>query len=168
VAERPGARPGQLVAALGAFALILSLWLDWYGLKLIGLFRQAIEHEANRVGLGGLGGSVARQFGNDFFASGWEAFTSTDVILFASGVLVLIGTGLMIARAGDSPSPRTVGRFTAVVGAVAAGLVLVKILDPPGPDALVEIEHGPYVALAGAVMMTIGGLLASRGDVARR
>jgi hypothetical protein len=168
VAVRAGARPGQLVAALGAITLILSLWLDWYGLKLIGLLRQAIEDEANRIGLGGLGGSLGRQFGNDFFASGWEAFTSTDVILFASGVLVLIGTGLTIGRSGGSPSPRTVGRFTAVVGAAAAGLVLVKILDPPGPDALVEIEHGAYVALAGATTMTIGGLLAARGDEAPR
>jgi hypothetical protein len=136
VAERPPrGRFGNYLAALGGIALIGSLWLDWYGLDLPPLIRA-------------------------FFSgtrTGWESFSSADVILLSCGLAALVLTALAVAM-----NAARLGLVTALIGSVATGLVIVKILDQPGPDALITVEEGAYVALVGALAIVAGGLAASR------
>jgi hypothetical protein len=129
-------RVGHYVAALGAIALIGSLWLDWYGLDLPPLIR-------------------------DLFAgtsTGWEAFSSADVVLLSCGLAVLALTALALA----TNAAARVGLVTALIGSVATGLVIVKIFDQPGPDQLIGVQEGAYVALVGSIAIVLGGLAANR------
>jgi hypothetical protein len=45
----------------------------------------------------------------------------------------------------------------AVLGAAAAiaGLVIVHVLDQPGPNEIVSVKAGPWVALAGAAAIAL-------------
>jgi hypothetical protein len=63
--------------------------------------------------------------------TGWKAFTVVDVAL------------AVLAAAS------TRSRTAAVA---AAGLVVYRMLDPPGTNAAVDLAPGPWLALAGALL----------------
>lgn len=137
-APAPASRPetrvelGTLLAGLGGVLLLISLFLDWYGPE------------------EGEGGATA-----------WESFELVDLLLAALALAALY----VVARRFSGPDGwPTISEPTArALGVAALVLVVVSLIDHPpllqaaGGD--VEPEVGLWLALAGALLMTLGGFL---------
>jgi hypothetical protein len=111
---------GDVLAALGALLLLVSLFLAWFG-----------------------------------DLNGWQAFETLDLVLAALAILALAaaaaGAGLL-----SGPSPR----LLAPLGALLLVIVAVQLVEPPpaiSDDA--DVETGAWLALAGAALVAIGGLM---------
>src|SRR5215211_3047640 len=100
---------GRLIAAVGAVALLVSLFLDWYG-----------------PGELGLGSAI----------TAWTAFEITD---------------LLLAVIANAPP---------ILGGVAFALVALNLIDVPPAAQGASLETGAWIALGGAALMLIGGVLA--------
>ena len=88
-------------------------------------------------------------------ANAWEAFEALDLLLAALAVAALAaaaaGAGLL-----RDPSPRVL----APIGAALLLIVIVQIVDPPPIFADVDdVETGAWLALVGAALVLLGGLL---------
>src|SRR5436309_2513306 len=110
------------------------------------------------LGAAGLVVSLWRTWYNGHVAqSAWQTFTTTPAVLLA---IALLGGGLsaleLTQRVGDT------SRLAMLAGAVAVALVGYRIVIPPGPR-LVHVASGAYVALASALALLSGGLLAAIG-----
>ena len=131
-----GLEGGKVLAGLGALLLVVSLFLDWYG---------ASDQ---------FGGEAAADLG----VSAWTVFELIDLLLAALAIATLVWAVAGFARSGRQLLP---ARFGAVAGVVALTLVLVSLLNEPpllsGADPSREI--GIWLALAGAVLITVGALL---------
>ncbi|MCW3046325.1 MAG: hypothetical protein JWO74_609 [Solirubrobacterales bacterium] len=161
-------RSGHLVALAGAAITAVALWLPWYALTLPRQFRQAIADGAVPGTLGQLTREVVAMLPEHMDATGWQALDGIDVALLVIAVLVA-GVVLLAAGAG-APGAQVdaagAARVASVAGAVATGFVLLKLVDPPGPNEIMSVRYGAWAALAGGVLMLAGGRMAS-GAVAR-
>jgi hypothetical protein len=133
----PSARPhaGHVAAGLGALLAMAALWMPWYA---------PASPES--------GGPTAT-------LDAWSAFGGTDALLAGAAALVLVAA---VAAAGDRVDTEAAARGIAAVGAAALGLVVLKLVDQPGPDALLDVRHGVWAAAAGGALMLAGGLAAAR------
>jgi hypothetical protein len=120
-------RDGDAIAGAGGLALILSLFLDWYGLG-------------------------ARALG----ASAWEAFSVLDVVLVLL-TLVPLGLVATQATRDSPSVPVAFSVFATVAGMLAALLILYRIVNQPGPNDVVTVELGAWVGLAASVAIAAGG-----------
>jgi hypothetical protein len=122
-------RPADWLAGLGGAVLLVSLFLPWYDVKGVG------RH-----------------------LTGWQAFSVIDVIL---AIAALVGLGVALATAfRHTPAlPVALGVLGAPVGALAVLLVLVRVLDPPGPNELLDLAVGSWLALLGALGVAAGSWL---------
>lgn len=116
---------GEMVAAVSAIILLIIMFLPWYG----------VSAEA-----GGFEASAN--------ANAWEAFGFIDILLFLA---ILVTLGLVAARAtGNMPStlPAPAGLIIAIVGLIAAVLILFRILSIPGPSVDIEgVELGRKIGI---------------------
>lgn len=127
---RGGARKGEMLAGAGAVALLVSLFVPWYGLGPLPLS-----------------------------ATGWEAFTILDLLLLATGVLGLaVPVTALLYR--TPAIPVGVALVAAGVGILLALLVLYRLLDQPGSNDLVDVRGGAWLGLAGVVAIAVGGWVA--------
>jgi len=139
--ETPGTRVqaldgARLLAGLGALILLVSLFLNWWG------------PSADAIELGNRGG-----------ISAWNVFELVDIVLAGLALAVLAGSIEAVSRPGRSRLPTG---LSAAAGPLAVALIVVSLInDPPlvrlAPDSSVEI--GAWMALAGALLITLGGLL---------
>ncbi len=88
-------------------------------------------------------------------ANGWEAFEALDLVLAALALAAIAaaasGAGLLAA-----PSPR----LLAPLGAALLAVVALQIIDhPPAFSGGEETGEGAWLALAGAALVLLGGLL---------
>jgi hypothetical protein len=100
---------GELIAGASGLALIVVLFLPWYGVD---------------VNIAGFAAS-----GN---ASAWEAFSFIDILLFLVG---LVAIAVPVARAADA-LPEDIPGSVVLLAAGVVGLVLVlyRVIDVPGTD----------------------------------
>jgi hypothetical protein len=170
----PGRRlpvaPGHYVAAAGAIGLIVSLFLPWYSLNLPPGAREVLDAETENLpeAIRELGRSFVEEILGGIGGTAWEVFSSVDVILLVCAVLVLAMSLFVMITGGASTllGPATTGRAIGLVGTGAAVLIVVKILDQPGPNVLLDVDYGAYVALGAAAAIAFGGW--SAGESARR
>jgi hypothetical protein len=100
---------GELIAGASGLALIVVLFLPWYGVD---------------VNIAGFAAS-----GN---ASAWDALSFIDVLLFLVG---LVAVAVPVARAADALPDDVPGTVVLVaVGVVGLVLVLYRLIDVPGTD----------------------------------
>lgn len=97
-------------------------------------------------------------------ASGWEAFEALDLVLALLALAAIAAAVGSVTDWSDGPSPR----LLPVIGALLLVIVVVQLIDPPpvfsGADP--EREAGAWLALAGAALVLLGGVLrASRISV---
>jgi hypothetical protein len=121
---------GRLLVGIGALALLISLFLDWYG---------------------GLGSGVA--------ITAWTSFEVVDLLLVALALAALYA--VVEGIVAPERAPRAPGAVVSLAGPVALVLVLVSIIDEPPIVGGIDptLEAGAWVALAGAVAMTVGAVL---------
>lgn len=117
---------GRVLAALGAVALFVSLFLDWY-----------------EPGF-----------------SAWTVFEVVDVLLAVIALLALLVS--LDNLLGERRLRMNADRWLPALAAAALLLVLVSILNNPPAVAGRGEDVGAWIALAGAVAMAVGALLAER------
>ena len=141
-------RPQRLA---GALAVVLSLWLPWYQVRIPDELRRAFDHPAGQLppGFAEFARGLLAVIPASIELNGWQAFEGTDVALallagaIAGSVLLSVDVrAILVAAEG------------------IGGLVLVHMLDQPGPNQVVSLKVGPWVALAGAVAIA----LSARGE----
>jgi hypothetical protein len=164
-------RYGLLVATLGAVLLAVSVFLPWYGVS----FTQYGADQAAHVGQ-----EVIERFGNSSLSpyaarlpaeaaqlagrqvgavSAHDVLKNISVILMILAGLALLDALIPLARGARVPDGA--GGALALVGLVAAGLVLFRIAVPPaaGGDYLaLSPREGAWLSLLGSLAMIAGGL----------
>jgi hypothetical protein len=136
-------RPLRLAGALAAIA---SLWLPWYGVTIPDAVRQAVDDQSGQLppGFADFARGILAALPKSIQLTGWQAFEGADVAI----ALIAGAAALSVLMAID---------LRAVLGAAAAigGLVVIHILDQPGPNEIVSVKAGPWVALAGAAAIAL-------------
>ena len=112
---------GDVLAALGALLVLVSLFLAWFG-----------------------------------DVDGWQVFEALDLVLagLALAALAAAATGAGLLR---EPSPR----LLLPIGLALLAIVALQLIQPPPvvADADPDRGAGAWLALAGALLVVIGGLL---------
>ena len=88
---------------------------------------------------------------------GWDSFESTDTVMVLAAIAVLA----LVLR-----SPPYVARAVMIVGALAAGFIVVQLVDQPAILGFVDradlsLKIGAYLGLLGALLVVAGGALSS-------
>jgi hypothetical protein len=150
------------VAAAGSASLIFSLWQPWYGFRIPGLIIQHAEQVAHRLRLLDpvvrRAAEVARRVGG-LHVNSWQLLTTTPAVLLVVGVLA--GGLAVLAFAGRANG---VARVVAGAAAIGVAVALYRYLRPPGAPGLLAPAWGLDLALASAVAVLAGGLLAAAGE----
>ena len=95
----------------------------------------------------------------------WQVFEQADAVLAVAAGLVL---GLVVLNAIGALSARLDGVLV-LGGLVAGAVVCFRLASPPGSDTplgsdLLHVAGGAHLALAGAALMTVGGVVAAMGQ----
>ena len=126
-------KPGDALAAAGGALVLISLFLPWYSVTLPSAGAPAV--------------------GRDL--TGWQAFSAIDILLALAG-LVGIGLAVTVVTRRTPAVPVAFAVVGSVIGVLAVLLVLVRILDQPGPNQFLDVGVGAWLALAGTVGLTAG------------
>jgi hypothetical protein len=124
---------GRLLIGLGALALLISLFLDWYG----------------------------DPGGGDEAINAWQSFELVDLLLALITLAALYVVVERIAA--PAREPRLPDSVLVLGGPVALVLVIVSLLDEPPLVAGFDpaLETGAWIALAGALVMTFGAIVST-------
>ena len=137
-------RPGELLAGLGGVALLVVMFLDWYG----------------------AGGSATFQ-GQDIKISlgfnAWEAFSITDLILALTAVCA-IALAVVTASRRSPALPVALSVVTWTLGALATLLVFYRILNQPGPNEFFDVKLGAFLGFLSVLAVAVGGFPAIRDE----
>lgn len=164
---------GLLIAALGAAVLALSVFQPWYGVSISAAGAATARQEL---------AAVAKQYGNANFqakVNGASArFDSLAGVQLATVsahqtmahvstiLLVLAGIALLasVLRLADMRGAlRASGSQVALLGVLAAGIVVFRIVFRPDPDVglvNLSLSWGIWLALASAAAVVTGGMIA--------
>jgi hypothetical protein len=129
--------PGDISAGVGGIVLLISLWLPWYGVSV-----------------------NVRGFSASSDASGWEVFSTIDIILFLIAVAAIVLVALKAA--GQLPAEVPVPLVLLGLGGLAVLLILYRLIDTPAPSDLpdeidVSRKIGIFIGLIGAAGVAYGG-----------
>jgi hypothetical protein len=134
-------RYGLSMSALGASALVVSVFLPWYRVSSI-------------VNAGvGRSSSVIR-------ITEHHALPYMQGFLLVIAGLAMLDALLPLVRAA-APVPGGAGGSVALLGVVAAACALYRILDPPGLSGgavSLTLLEGPWLTLLAGLTMMLGGI----------
>jgi hypothetical protein len=162
-AIRPRLRAGEAIYLLAAILLFVLMFFDWYGTK-----AASGGEQLNGVVTGAGGGSA------------WQTMELIPLLLMLA---IVVAVGAAILRlSGTTWKPAVPpAAAVAVLGGVAAILILIRIVSPPGPEGAFSelafeatLKPAVFLALAAAIGIAYGGWRAmaaegtSFGDIAKR
>jgi hypothetical protein len=145
----------ELVAAIGATALVWSLWLPWFGTSCEST-SPPTPAGCNPHSLFDAKPGVDRAVGQ-FDAV--EAFATLPLLLLIAAAIPLVGAWVVARGSRSDFSP---GEGVMIAGIYATVLVLLNglILGRPGDQTVdVSLQWGYFVAIAGALGIAAGGVL---------
>ena len=120
---------GRPIALLGAILVLVSLFLDWFG--------------------------VSNAPRGDEGITAWTAFETLDLVLAAIGIAAL---AIIVPRLLGRPA-LLAERWLPALGAAALVIVVAALLNhPPAADGLDE-KVGAWLAFAGAILFAVGSFL---------
>jgi len=129
-------RAGEWIAGLSGVALLVSLSLPWYR-------------------------TCDRDGGCDGGLTGWQALTVNDVVLFAVA-LAAIGLLLVTVTQPTAAIPIAYDALLFLVSLLSGVIAIVRVLALP---AVAEGRGaGVWVALVGAIGITVGAAMAMRNE----
>jgi hypothetical protein len=91
-------------------------------------------------------------------ATAWQAFSVTDIVLAAAAVMSLSVAVCVLFRISVS-YPVAGSAAAALFGTVAVILIVIRLFNPPGDNAGVDLEFGAWLGLVSALAVVIGGYL---------
>lgn len=139
---------GDRIAVVGALGLIVSLFLAWYSL------------DASNPAFG-LDPLMAGIIENASRITAFKALEFLDWVFLGVGIAVVVGVVAMALDRIDG-SPR---RLIESVGSLTALAIVFRMVDRPGSRAITDLEIGIWVALAGAVLISVGGMMNRRAGL---
>jgi hypothetical protein len=133
-----------------------SLWAPWYAIDFGPRTRGAISAQTDQ--LPGVIGDFARQMlallPTHIEATAWQAFEKADVILFACAIVAVMAA--LIDRMD----------VVGIAGGAAVCTVVLQMIDRPGPNQIVSLKWGAWLALAGALAIVGASRLTAREPAA--
>jgi hypothetical protein len=142
-------RAGEWLAVVGAAALLVTLFLPWFGLE-----------------VPGPAGNLVNPFLADVTGtSGWSALGLVTIVL----ALAAIGCAawLALANATARPVAQLVAAsvLTATAGTLAfVVLALRALVFQPGPNDFVVVRYGAWLGLLAALILAVGGWWATKDE----
>jgi hypothetical protein len=142
-----GLRAGEWTAAVGAAALVVTLFLPWFDVEL--------PNDGALVVVGLVSGSD----------DGWSNLGWLTIAL----LLAAIGCAawLAFANAAARPVAQAVAAsvLTATAGTVAfVALALRVLIFQPGPNDLIVLRYGAWLGLLAALVLALGGWWAIKDE----
>jgi hypothetical protein len=142
-------RTGEWTAAAGAAALLVALFLPWFGIELPGPAGSLVNPLL--VGEGG--------------TSGWNTLGWLVIVI----ALAAIGCAgwLAFANATGSPVAQLVAAsvLTATAGTLAfVVLALRALVFQPGPNEFIVVRYGAWLGLLAALILAVGGWWAIKDE----
>ena len=142
-------RAGEWTAACGAAALLVTLFLPWFGIELPGPAGNLVTPF-----LADAGGT-----------SGWNTLGWLVIVL----ALAAVGCAawLAIANATGRPVAQIVAAsvLTPLAGTLAVIVLALRVLVfQPGPNDLVVLRYGAWLGLLAAVVLALGGWWAVKDE----
>ncbi|MCW3065038.1 MAG: hypothetical protein JWN32_2210 [Solirubrobacterales bacterium] len=128
-------RLGERIAGVCALLLFIDEFLDWYSLNIPG----------------GPG------------ASAWDIFAWVDLLMLLTVIVVLTWVALT-GMQRTVALPVTMTTIAAALCAFTTLIVLYRIINQPGPNAIVNVEYGAYLGLLLLIGMTYGAYTAMRDE----
>jgi hypothetical protein len=161
--EQRGLRTGHLVALAGAAATLASLWAPWYRVDL-GSLRDALQQQTGVVGTpaGNFLQSLMALLPRSVSGNAWQTLHQTDVLVAAGSCAALsarVGAAGTVGP-GHRVSLDAAARLSSAAGAVCALFGAGRALNPPGPNADLDVRWGAWACLIGCVAMVAGGIAA--------
>jgi hypothetical protein len=143
-------RRGERIAAGAAVLLFIDMFLHWYkadvgnlvpGARTLGIAIPDLTAEA----------------------SAWQAFSILDIFLLIV-ILVALGLAFLTATQRSVALPVAASVITTVLGAIATFIVLMRLIDQPGPDKIVDIKIWAWVGLILCGLIAYGGWSSMRDE----
>jgi hypothetical protein len=136
---------GEQIAGIAAVLLFIDMFLNWYG-----------------ANLGGALADAAKRFGVDTDVNAWQAFSSTDILIFITVVAALVMVGLRV-MGRDGSVPVSLPMVVAALGAFTTLIILWRIINQPGDNDLVNVDYGAYLGLLLCAALTYGAIQSGEG-----
>lgn len=122
---------GDQIAAASGVALLVVLFLPWYGVD---------------VNVAGFSASES--------VNAWEAMSFIDILLF---LVALVAIGVPVARAtGSLPDDLPGPLLVLVAGGLGVLLVLFRLIDLPTPDGGGGVDFGRKIGIFLGLIATVG------------
>lgn len=134
-------RTGELIAAVSGIALLIFMFLPWFGVDL------GIADAVEDLGI------TVPDTDDSVNLSAWESFSFIDLVL-AITALVAVGLAIATAMATTVNLPVAASALTAGLGILSTLLVLYRILDPVGET---DRKIGLFLGLIAAAGIAYGG-----------
>jgi hypothetical protein len=138
-------RRGEVLTGVGALGLLVSLFLDWFGLN-----------------PGAFPGPFAKVVAAALTQDGWSSLGWLMVLILV--VAILLAGWLVVAALRADAIAQAVGAavLTAAFGTLAFVVLAVRVLTQPdlgvgAPNAVVDVHAGAYLGLLFCALLAIGG-----------
>lgn len=134
---------GEKVAGISAVLLFIFMFFDWFGVE-----------------ISGEGGSIS--FGSGAGGNAWDALDVIPFVLLIAIVVALVNVVLRLSDSDYEP-PISMNVAVAVLGGIAALLVLYRVISPPdfgsfgGVTVEATREFGLYLGLLASIGIAFGG-----------
>jgi hypothetical protein len=142
----PKLRAGEAIALVAAILLFILMFFDWYGAK------ATTSAETLSGVVTGTGGGSA-----------WDTLEVIPLFLMLA-IVVTVGTAILRLSGSDWKPAIPPAAAVCVLGIVAAILILIRIVSPPGPaGTFAELAYEStlkppiFLALAAALGIAYGG-----------
>lgn len=165
--------PGDWIAAIGGVVLLIALFfVDWYSLEpdlapleIGASFLAQAEPQVPGVQVPTFEANLGAWDEQGFLG------TIANLVMLVAAVWAIVAVGL---RSGvtDLQGPSDPASTTALLGVAAALMVLLRMIFPvdevAGVDFDASLKFGIFLALIGAVLIALGGVMTRGGAAAPR
>ena len=146
-----GFRSNILFAIAAAFGIIASLDRPWYGPSPPATDRAAGEVPST---MEDFFSGIGRAFSNEGGITGWDALHTADTLIAG----LAIATVLLLVLTLATPLQLHVQALARWTSMATLGVVVVKLFDEPGANALHEPRQGLMIALGSAAVLVASAL----------